>query len=203
MALRIRGCDPAGALNPPPSSSSSPYRLSDSRLNLHLFKQFTQSRAPVGVVAGGDSKTAPSSTLTSPDSRNFFKASVEASIEDTKRRFSEAIYEPLQLFNKIMEDKSGGIGSSAFRSKALSSSASELTCLASLNNGQPESNNNNYSIKEEETGGDWDLDKCSMSALAKLEDEDFCILSSEDFEDTEGDLWRQNGQYMQPSQTAP
>uniref|UniRef100_A0A674BXE6 Testis expressed 2 n=1 Tax=Salmo trutta TaxID=8032 RepID=A0A674BXE6_SALTR len=31
------------------------------------------------------------------------------------------------------------------------------------------------------------LDKCSMSALAKLEDEDFCILSSEDFEDTEGD----------------
>ncbi|XP_045068901.1 testis-expressed protein 2-like isoform X2 [Coregonus clupeaformis] len=208
----------------PPSSSSSPYRLSDSRLNLHLFKQFTQSRAPVGVVAGGDSKTAPSSTLTSPDSRNFFKASVEASIEDTKRRFSEAIYEPLQLFNKIMEDKSGGIGSSAFRSKALSSSASELTCLASLNNGQPESNNNNYSIKEEETGGDWEsegttngassiglpnptadtshtrspkmssststslsLDKCSMSALAKLEDEDFCILSSEDFEDTEGD----------------
>ncbi|XP_071246835.1 testis-expressed protein 2-like isoform X1 [Salvelinus alpinus] len=199
----------------PPSSSSSPYRLSDSRLNLHLFKQFTQSRAPVGVVAGGDSKTAPSSMLTSPDSRNFFKASVEASIEDTKRRFSEAIYEPLQLFNKIMEDKSGGIGSSAFRSKALSSSASELTCLASLNNGQPE---NNYSIKEEENGDDWEsegtgngasspnptsdtrspkmsssasaslgLDKCSMSALAKLEDEDFCILSSEDFEDTEGD----------------
>uniref|UniRef100_A0A4W5QVR9 Testis expressed 2 n=1 Tax=Hucho hucho TaxID=62062 RepID=A0A4W5QVR9_9TELE len=201
----------------PPSSSSSPYRLSDSRLNLHLFKQFTQSRAPVGVVAGGDSKTAPSSTLTSPDSRNFFKASVEASIEDTKRRFSEAIYEPLQLFNKIMEDKSGGIGSSAFRSKALSSSASELTCLASLNNGQPESNNN-YSIKEEETVDDWGsegtrngasspnptsdtrspkmsssasaslgLDMCSMSALSKMEDEDFCILSSEDFEDTEGD----------------
>ncbi|XP_014032936.1 testis-expressed protein 2 [Salmo salar] len=201
----------------PPSSSSSPYRLSDSRLNLHLFKQFTQSRAPVGVVAGGDSKTAPSSTLTSPDSRNFFKASVEASIEDTKRRFSEAIYEPLQLFNKIMEDKSGGIGSSAFRSKAHLSSASELTCLASLNNGQPE-RNNNYSIKEEETGDDWEsegtgngasspnptsdtrspkmsstasaslsLDKCSMSGLAKLEDEDFCILSSEDFEDIEGD----------------
>uniref|UniRef100_A0A8C7H0V9 Testis expressed 2 n=1 Tax=Oncorhynchus kisutch TaxID=8019 RepID=A0A8C7H0V9_ONCKI len=198
----------------PPSSSSSPYRLSDSRLNLHLFKQFTQSRAPVGVVAGADSKTAPSSTLTSPDSRNFFKASVEASIEDTKRRFSEAIYEPLQLFNKIMEDKTGGIGSSAFRSKALSSSASELTCLASLNNGQPESNNN-YSIKEEETGDEWEsegtgngasspnptsdtrspkmsstslsLDNCSMSALAKLEDEDFCILSSEDFEDIEGD----------------
>ncbi|XP_024297718.1 testis-expressed protein 2-like isoform X1 [Oncorhynchus tshawytscha] len=202
------------------SSSSSPYRLSDSRLHLQLFKQFTQSRAPVGVVAGGDSKTAPSSTLTSPDSRNFFKASVEASIEDTKRRFSEAIYEPLQMLNKIMEDKSGGIGSSAFRSKALSSSASELTCLASLNNGQPESNNN-YSIKEEETGDDWEsegtgngaslpnptadtshtrspkmsssvsaslgLDKCSMSALAKLEDEDFCVLSSEDFEDTDGD----------------
>ncbi|XP_034150009.1 testis-expressed protein 2 isoform X2 [Esox lucius] len=200
--------------------SASPYRGSDSRLNLHLFKQFTQCRIPVGVVSGGDSKTAPSSPLTSPDSRNF-KASVEASIEDTKRRFSEAIYEPLQLFNKIMGDESGGVGSSPFRTKALSSSASELTNLASFNSVQPESNNNSYTIKEEDADCDWEsdetatsagspnpsaetsrtrspkmyssisaslgLDKCSMSALAKLEEDDFCILSSEDFEETEED----------------
>ncbi|KAJ8002090.1 hypothetical protein DPEC_G00176190 [Dallia pectoralis] len=206
-----------------PQDSASSYRLSDSRLNLHLFKQFTQSRAPVVAAASSDSKTAPSSPLTSPESRNF-KASVEASIEDTKRRFSEAIYEPLQLFNKIMGDESGGVGSSPFRSKALSSSASELTNLASFNSVQPESNNNNYTIKEEEADCTWEseetanrdtsvgspnysadtsrtkspkmnsstsaslgLDKCSMSALAKLEEDDFCILSSEDFETTEED----------------
>lgn len=211
----------------PSTSSSAPLRLSDSRLNLQLFKQFTQPRAPAAALAPtGDSKTAPSSPLTSPDTRSFFKAlEVEARIEDTKRRFSEAIYEPLQLLNRFRgEESSGSVGgSSIYRPKAFSSSASELSNLAALNNGHLESNNNSYSIKEEE-GGDWEvecttvgasgqtespslptsdtkipksssgsatlpLDKCSMSALAKQEDEDYCILYSDDFEtctDTEG-----------------
>ncbi|XP_067115010.1 testis-expressed protein 2-like isoform X1 [Osmerus mordax] len=202
------------------SSSSTPYWLSDSRLNLQLFKQFTQSRAPAASVAGtGDSKTAPSSPLTSPDTRSFFKVlEVEARIEDTKRRLSEAIYEPMQLLNRIRGEDSG---SSVYRPKVLSTSTSELSNLASLNNGLLESNNNSYCIKEEE-GGEWDtesptngasgqadsaslpdaknpkpasgsmslaLDKCSMSALARQEDEDYCILYSDDFEmcnDTEG-----------------
>ncbi|KAM4603457.1 testis-expressed protein 2-like [Polymixia lowei] len=207
------------------SSSSSLYRLPDSRLNLQLFKQFTQSRMPTTTMSSvSDSKTAPCSPLTSPDSRSFFKVSeVEARIEDTKRRLSEVIYEPLQLLSKIMDEKSGGIvgSGSIYRPKALSTSASELSNMASLNNGHLE-NNNSYSIKEEE-GGEWEaeslnsgtscqaespcppadtkspnrsalgsmsLDKCSMSALAKQEDEDYCILYSEDFEpctDTEGD----------------
>uniref|UniRef100_A0A3Q3KDX7 SMP-LTD domain-containing protein n=1 Tax=Monopterus albus TaxID=43700 RepID=A0A3Q3KDX7_MONAL len=177
-------------------SSSAPYRLTESRLNLQLFKQFTQSRMPSATVpSASDSKTAPSSPLTSPDNRSFFRVSsdVEARIEDTKRRFSES-------------------GSSIYRPKALSTSASELS-LASIN-GQLESNNN-YCIKEEEgpdseaespnskTSGppkSWvspsvdtkspnkssslaiSLDKCSMSALAKQEDEDFCVLYSDDFE---------------------
>ncbi|XP_050926822.1 testis-expressed protein 2 isoform X2 [Lates calcarifer] len=206
-----------------PSSSTS-YRLPESRLNLQLFKQFTQSRMPsASMSSAGDSKTAPSSPLTSPDNRSFFKVSdVEARIEDTKRRLSEVISEPLQLLSKIMDEKSSNIvGSSIYRPKALSVSASELSSIASIN-GHLESNNN-YCIKEEE-GGDWEaespnsgysgptespvpstvdtkspnkssslsvsLDKCSMSALAKQEDEDFCILYSEDFEtctDTEGD----------------
>ncbi|GLD61064.1 testis-expressed sequence 2 protein-like protein [Lates japonicus] len=197
-------------------SSSTPYRLPESRLNLQLFKQFTQSRMPSATMSSaGDSKTAPSSPLTSPDNRSFFKVSdVEARIEDTKRRLSEVISEPLQLLSKIMDEKSGNIvGSSIYRPKALSVSASELSSIASFN-GHLESNNN-YCIKEEE-GGDWEaespnsgssgptespvpstvdtkspnkssslsmsLDKCSMSALAKQEDEDFCILYSEDFE---------------------
>ncbi|XP_048467038.1 testis-expressed protein 2-like [Rhincodon typus] len=127
-------------------SESVPFRTSDSRINLHLFKQFTQPR-----VTSGDSKTAPSSPVTSPsEGRSFFKVTeVEARIEDTKRRLSEVIYEPFQLLNKIIGDET-----SSLRHKALSSSATELTTLASLN-GHLESNNN-YSIKEEEYDSDGD-----------------------------------------------
>lgn len=201
------------------SSSSTPYRLPESRLNLQLFKQFTQSRMQ---SSAGDSKTAPSSPLTSPDNRSFFKVSeVEARIEDTKRRLSEVISEPLQMLSKIMDEKSGSlVSSSIYRPKALSASATELSNITAIN-GHLESNNN-YCIKEEE-GGEWEaessnsrasgpdespvppsvdtkspnksslsmsLDKFSMSALAKQEDDDYCILYSEDFEtctDTEGD----------------
>ncbi|XP_057569886.1 testis-expressed protein 2 isoform X2 [Hippopotamus amphibius kiboko] len=121
-------------------SDSVSYKPPDSKLNLHLFKQFTQPRN-----TGGDSKTAPSSPLTSPsDTRSFFKVpEMEAKIEDTKRRLSEVIYDPFQLFSKIIGEESG-----SHRPKALSSSASELSNLSSLN-GHLESNNN-YSIKEEE-----------------------------------------------------
>ncbi|XP_054460738.1 testis-expressed protein 2-like isoform X2 [Anoplopoma fimbria] len=203
------------------SSSSTPYRLPESRLNLQLFKQFTQSRMPSASTSSStDSKTAPSSPLTSQDNRSFFNVSeVEAKIEDTKRRFSEAFSEPLQLLSKMMDEKSGSlVSSSIYRPKAVSASASELSSITSIN-GHLESNNN-YCIKEEE-GGDLEaespnssasgtaespvipsvdtkspnksllsmsLDKCSMSALAKQENDDFCILYSEDFEtDTDGD----------------
>uniref|UniRef100_A0A8C5THD0 Testis expressed 2 n=1 Tax=Malurus cyaneus samueli TaxID=2593467 RepID=A0A8C5THD0_9PASS len=145
-------------------SEAVSYRPPDSKLNLHLFKQFTQPRA-----TGGDSKTAPSSPLTSPsDTRSFFKVpEMEAKIEDTKRRLSEVIYEPLQLLSKIMGDES-----SSHRPKALSSSASELSNLSSLN-GHLESNNN-YSIKEEEFdsegdffGNDFNLTKSDQSRGAE------------------------------------
>uniref|UniRef100_A0ABM5FNX1 Testis-expressed protein 2 isoform X2 n=1 Tax=Pogona vitticeps TaxID=103695 RepID=A0ABM5FNX1_9SAUR len=196
-----------------------PHKPADSKLNLHLFKQFTQPRS-----TGGDSKTAPSSPLTSPsDTRSFFKVpEMEAKIEDTKRRLSEVIYEPFQLLSKIMGDESSS--SSSHRPKALSSSASELSNLSSLN-GHLESNNN-YSIKEEECDSEGDfygsdsslnkstklpqtveehtkevesrsspllstkdftskaslaLERCSLSALASKEDEEFCELYSEDF----------------------
>lgn len=179
-----------------PSGSN---RSTDSRLNLHLFKQFTQPRT---TTSAGDSKTAPSSPLTSPDNRSFsFKVSeVEARIEDTKRRLSEAISEPLHLISKFIGDEA------IYKPKPLSSSVTELTSFSALN-GHLESNNN-YSIKEEE--GDLDsegvtpeatelasgaesktakpcpsslgLEKCSMSALAKQDDEEFCELYSDDFE---------------------
>ncbi|XP_034043353.1 testis-expressed protein 2-like isoform X2 [Thalassophryne amazonica] len=198
------------------SSSSTLCRQPESRLNLQLLKQFAQSRMPVGTMpSAGDSKTAPSSALVSPENRSFFKVSdVEARLEDTKRRLSEVIAEPLQLLSKIMDEKSasiGGGGSSIYRPKIYSASTTELSSITSVN-GHLESNN--YCIKEEE-GSDLDnessnagapghvqspnppsvdtkspsksllsmsLDKCSMSALAKQEDEDFCILYSEDFD---------------------
>ncbi|XP_029372648.1 testis-expressed protein 2-like [Echeneis naucrates] len=197
------------------SSSSTPYRLPESRLNLQLFKQLKQGRtSSANISSTVDSKTAPSSPLTSLDNRSFFKVSdVEARIEDTKRRFSEVISEPFQLLSKIMDEKGSSlVSSSIYRPKVLSVSASELTNITSVN-GQLESNNN-YCIKEEE-GGDLEadspnsrasgpsqsplpstfdtegpnrssslpmsLDKCSMSALAKQEDEDFCILYSDEF----------------------
>ncbi|NXU83599.1 TEX2 protein, partial [Xiphorhynchus elegans] len=136
-------------------SEAVSYRPPDSKLNLHLFKQFTQPRA-----TGGDSKTAPSSPLTSPsDTRSFFKVpEMEAKIEDTKRRLSEVMYEPLQLLSKIMGDES-----SSHRPKALSSSASELSNLSSLN-GHLESNNN-YSIKEEEC--DWEGDTSGGDSVSR------------------------------------
>ncbi|KAJ8264093.1 hypothetical protein GJAV_G00145070 [Gymnothorax javanicus] len=171
-----------------------PSRPPDSRLNLQLFKQFTQPRVTV--------------------------AEVEARIEDTKRRLSEVIYEPLQLLSKIIGDESGGAvaATAGYRPKALSSSASELTSLATLN-GHLESNNN-YSIKEEECDSDGEglpgsdspplapppapdtrsprhpalvLETCSMSALARQEDEEFCELYSEDFTDLCADATEADG----------
>ncbi|XP_040015418.1 testis-expressed protein 2 isoform X3 [Xiphias gladius] len=121
--------------------------------NMQLFKQFSQPRlssSPVIVTqVGGDSKTAPSSPIMSPDGRSFFKVQeVEAKIEDTKRRLSEVMSDPLQLFSKIMGDESGvAAGGATHRAKSLSSSASELSGVTSIN-GHAEGNN--YSIKEEE-----------------------------------------------------
>ncbi|XP_036408182.1 testis-expressed protein 2-like isoform X1 [Megalops cyprinoides] len=200
----------------------APHRGTDhSRLNLQLFKQFAQPRitATAAATVAGDSKTAPSSPLTSPDGRSFFKVQeVEARLEDTRRRLSEVMYEPLQLLSKFIGDEGGASGGPAHRPKALSSSASELTSLAGLN-GHLESNNN-YSIKEEEdcsegegegspggsaskAGSPWSpgsprsarspplaLERCSMLALARQEDEEFYELHSEDFdvrEDGDGD----------------
>ncbi|KAM8841856.1 testis-expressed protein 2-like isoform 1-T1 [Synchiropus picturatus] len=190
--------------DPSQGSPPMPHRLPESRLNLQLFKQFAQSRIPTVITSSSnDSKTAPPSPAVSPDNRSFFKvAEVEARIEDTKRRLSEVIYEPLQLLSKIMDEKSSN---SLYRPKSMSASTSEL-------NGLAESNNN--CIKEEEDdmleterptsapsvqaespvlpSGEtkspnksllsMSLENCSMSALAKQEYEDFCVLYSEEFE---------------------
>ncbi|XP_067858944.1 testis-expressed protein 2 [Heptranchias perlo] len=79
---------------------------SDSKLNLYLWRQLTQPKG-----RNGDSKTAPPSPLLSPSESkiSFFKVpEVEAKLEDTKRKFSEAMQEPLNMLSKIIGDESSG-----------------------------------------------------------------------------------------------
>ncbi|KAG7491827.1 hypothetical protein MATL_G00008220 [Megalops atlanticus] len=75
---------------------------SDSRLNLHLWKQLTQPKA-----RNGDSRTAPpspSSLSPSEHKGGFFKVE----LEDTRRKLSEAMQEPFSMFSKIMGDENSG-----------------------------------------------------------------------------------------------
>ncbi|XP_069065891.1 testis-expressed protein 2-like isoform X2 [Pleurodeles waltl] len=76
---------------------------SDSKLNVHLWRQITQPKSK-----NGDSRTAPSSPSSSPSEikGGFFKVQeVEAKLEDTKRRLSEAMQEPLSMLSKIIGDE--------------------------------------------------------------------------------------------------
>ncbi|KAM7152486.1 testis-expressed protein 2-like [Macrochelys suwanniensis] len=74
---------------------------SDSKLNVHLWRQITQPKS-----RDGDSRTAPSSPNISPsESKGSFFRVQEAKFEDTKRRFSEAIQEPLSRLSKIIGDE--------------------------------------------------------------------------------------------------
>ncbi|KAI7808017.1 testis-expressed protein 2-like isoform X1 [Triplophysa rosa] len=184
---------------------------------LQLFRQFTQPRS----ASAWDSKTAPLSSLISTDNQTYsFKVSeVEARFEDTKRRLSEVISDPLNLFSKLIGDE----GTNIYRPKALSSSMSELGSSSTLYDHLE--GNKNYSIKEEEdnvedkhtsgvaelaladdsrtvkpTSSSLDLDKCSMSALAKQEYEEFCELYSDDFDsytEPDGDCDGINGESNQ------
>ncbi|MED6290697.1 hypothetical protein CHARACLAT_015939 [Characodon lateralis] len=79
---------------------------SDSRLNLHLWKQLTQTK----TRTGGDSRTAPPSPSSlSPSAEGLKGGFFKVELEDTKRKLSEAMHEPLSsMFSKIMGEESGG-----------------------------------------------------------------------------------------------
>lgn len=79
---------------------------SDSRLNLHLWKQFTQTK----TRSNGDSRTAPPSPSSlSPSGEGLKGAFFKMELEDTKRKLSEAVHEPLSnMFNKIMREETAG-----------------------------------------------------------------------------------------------
>ncbi|KAM9336299.1 LOW QUALITY PROTEIN: testis-expressed protein 2 [Symphorus nematophorus] len=79
---------------------------SDSRLNLHLWKQLTQSKSR----SNGDSRTAPPSPSSlSPSGEGLKGGFFKMELEDTKRKLSEAVHEPLSsMFSKIMREESTG-----------------------------------------------------------------------------------------------
>ncbi|XP_028332984.1 testis-expressed protein 2 isoform X2 [Gouania willdenowi] len=79
---------------------------SDSRLNLHLWKQLTHQK----TRSNGDSRTAPPSPSShSPSGESLKGGFFKMELEDTKRKLSEAMQEPLSnMFSKIMREESGG-----------------------------------------------------------------------------------------------
>nr|XP_046234149.1 testis-expressed protein 2 isoform X2 [Scatophagus argus] len=79
---------------------------SDSRLNLHLWKQLTQSK----TRSNGDSRTAPPSPSSlSPSGEGLKGGFFKMELEDTKRKLSEAVHEPLSsMFSKIMREETAG-----------------------------------------------------------------------------------------------
>lgn len=79
---------------------------SDSRLNLHLWKQLTLSK----THSNGDSRTAPPSPSSlSPSGEGLKGGFFKMELEDTKRKLSEAVHEPLSsMFSKIMREESTG-----------------------------------------------------------------------------------------------
>ncbi|XP_055085610.1 testis-expressed protein 2 isoform X2 [Periophthalmus magnuspinnatus] len=80
---------------------------SDSRLNLHLWKQLTQPKKR----SNGDSRTAPPSPCAlSPSGEGGKGSFFKMELEDTKRKFSEAVHEHSlsSMFQKIMREESGG-----------------------------------------------------------------------------------------------
>ncbi|KAK2866301.1 hypothetical protein Q7C36_002357 [Tachysurus vachellii] len=110
--------------NPEVSQSKS-----DSKLNLNLWTQLTQSKGHIGA-----SHTAPPSPvdLSPTDAKtSFFKVE----LEDTCRKLTEAMHEPLSVFSKIMREDSTGklkhqksTGSiDTFYSKGSGSSSGELS----------------------------------------------------------------------------
>ncbi|XP_056286625.1 testis-expressed protein 2 isoform X2 [Pseudoliparis swirei] len=79
---------------------------SDSRLNLHLWKQLTQ---PI-TRGSGDSRTAPPSPSShSPGGEGLRGGFFKMELEDTKRKLSEAVHEPLSnMFSKMMREEGAG-----------------------------------------------------------------------------------------------
>ncbi|XP_028991052.1 testis-expressed protein 2 [Betta splendens] len=97
---------------------------SDSRLNLHLWKQLTQPKQR----SNGDSRTAPPSPSSlSPSGDNLKGGFFKMELEDTKRKLSEAVHEPLSsMFSKIMREEGGGGSKHLFKTQGAQQGCSKV-----------------------------------------------------------------------------
>lgn len=85
---------------------------SDSKLHLHPWKQLTQPKIPEarpearGLNENDGWASPPSTGSLSPTEPRG--SSLIAELEDTRRKFSEAMQDPLSMLSKIMGDESSG-----------------------------------------------------------------------------------------------
>ncbi|XP_055754625.1 testis-expressed protein 2-like isoform X1 [Salvelinus fontinalis] len=93
---------------------------SDSKLHMHPWKQFTQTQPKLQEAgSGNDSWMAPPSPVSPTEPKG---SSLMTEFEDTRRKFSEAIQDPMSMWGKMMGDESssgspkqkvsGGVGDS-------------------------------------------------------------------------------------------
>ncbi|XP_076026768.1 testis-expressed protein 2-like [Genypterus blacodes] len=105
---------------------------SDSKLHLHPWKQLNQPKIPeVKPEAGGltesDGWVSPPSTdsLSPTEPRS---SSLIAELEDTRRKFSEAMQDPLSMLSKIIGDESSGSPKQGRGCVAVESPAAQGCC---------------------------------------------------------------------------
>uniref|UniRef100_A0A096ME42 Testis-expressed sequence 2 protein-like n=1 Tax=Poecilia formosa TaxID=48698 RepID=A0A096ME42_POEFO len=105
---------------------------SDSKLHLHPWKQVTHPKMPECGPASGvlseneDWASSLSAGIMSPTEPRG--SSLIAELEDTRRRFSEAMQDPLSMLSKIMGDESSGSPKQGRASGTGDSSASQGSC---------------------------------------------------------------------------
>ncbi|XP_070779234.1 testis-expressed protein 2-like [Enoplosus armatus] len=105
---------------------------SDSKLHLHPWKQLTHPKIPeakpeAGGLNENDDWISPPSTGSMPPAEPR-GSSLIAELEDTRRKFSEAMQDPLSMLSKIMGDESSGSPKQGRASGAGDSPASQGSC---------------------------------------------------------------------------
>ncbi|XP_059204697.1 testis-expressed protein 2-like [Centropristis striata] len=96
---------------------------SDSKLHLHPWKQLTHPRIPESRPGEGG-ELDENQDWVSPPSAEPRGSSLIAELEDTRRKFSEAMQDPLSMLSKIMGDESPKQGRAAGAGDSPSSQGS-------------------------------------------------------------------------------
>ncbi|KAM9745619.1 testis-expressed protein 2-like [Menidia menidia] len=105
---------------------------SDSKLHMHPWKQLThpkilESKPEARVLKESDNSVSPLSSLSMSPTEPL-GSSLIAELEDTRRKFSEAMQDPLSMLSKIMGDESSGSPKQGKLSGAGDSPASQGGC---------------------------------------------------------------------------